>query len=177
MSNPISGASYTTYPPHNDLERGNYMFNCERMNKLLEESSYTVEDFCRLTNISKKKYEKIESGALAPSCRDVIAMAKILNSSTDHLLGMDIPDACPVPNEVQPTDDFGDRLTRLMAETNHNVLSIANLTGKSASTIYNWKNGTAVPDGNTIIKLSDCFGCSVDYLLGLSMQKSVVEPC
>lgn len=37
--------------------------------------------------------------------------------------------------------------------------------GISSGVITKWKNGT-IPNGDTLIKIADYLGCSVDYLLG-----------
>ena len=36
----------------------------------------------------------------------------------------------------------------------------------SGSVVYHWLNGKAVPTVDSLIRLSDFFGCSVDFLIG-----------
>lgn len=42
----------------------------------------------------------------------------------------------------------------------------------SQSTLSGWESGKWQPDNDTLIKLADFFGVSVDYLLGRDTQKS-----
>lgn len=46
--------------------------------------------------------------------------------------------------------------------------------GISSGIITSWKNGT-IPNGETLIKLSTFFECSVDYLLGLSDNSKIIS--
>ena len=46
--------------------------------------------------------------------------------------------------------------------------------GFSTATATHWKNGT-MPNGEALIKLSDYFGCSTDFLLGLADHPDRVE--
>lgn len=44
--------------------------------------------------------------------------------------------------------------------------------GISSGSITKWKNG-GIPNGETLIKIADYFGCSVDYLLGREDKKTL----
>lgn len=47
----------------------------------------------------------------------------------------------------------------------------------SNATATHWKNGT-MPKGDILIKVADYFGCSVDYLLGRTVNPNVtIETC
>lgn len=68
-----------------------------------------------------------------------------------------------------------------ICEANHTKPnSVAKVIGVSSATCTKWKNGT-VPNGDTLLKLADCLGCSVDYLLGrtdkpdMTVSNSVVN--
>lgn len=45
---------------------------------------------------------------------------------------------------------------------------IATEIGIASGTLSKWKEGKTFPNGETLIKISEYFGCSIDYLLGLS---------
>lgn len=40
--------------------------------------------------------------------------------------------------------------------------------GIASGTLSKWKEGKTFPNGETLIKISAYFGCSIDYLLGIS---------
>lgn len=48
---------------------------------------------------------------------------------------------------------------------------LADLLGKSQSTVGMWESGKSYPDYATLIKLAEFFGVSVSYLIGETTQK------
>lgn len=55
----------------------------------------------------------------------------------------------------------------------HSQQQIANSLGVSAQAVNGWLQGTFPPGIPMLMKISNTYGVSVDYLLGLSKQKSV----
>lgn len=51
---------------------------------------------------------------------------------------------------------------------------LGDLVGADKSTIGRWENGGAIPQ-EKIVRLRNLFGCSVDWLLGLSEERLVVK--
>ncbi len=59
---------------------------------------------------------------------------------------------------------------RLRIERSRALMTMYELAEKldvSNQTISKWEKGGALPRGEHLIKLSNIFGCSTDYLLGL----------
>lgn len=152
------------------------MFVHERMTELRDAAGYTQEEFRCLVDISSKKYYKIEKGQQAPSCRELVRIARALNVSTDYLLGMDIPVPPEIPEHDSPDDNFRIRFNRLLTESGDSVDDIAEATGKSVSTVNAWKGGRSKPDAMTLVTLAGHFSCTTDYLLGVSMLREPVAP-
>lgn len=150
------------------------MFVCKRLEELRKKFHYSSQDCAYLLKISRNKYEQIEAGKLPPSCAEVLRMAKIFSVTTDYLMGMDLADddADYCINDRED-DDFVVRLTRLMAYNNEDVNSIALVVQKSPASIYAWKNRRSNPDIKSVIKLAKHFGCSSDYLLGISTERQL----
>lgn len=48
---------------------------------------------------------------------------------------------------------------------------LAEKLGKSRSTIIKWESDPLSISGANLCKLSDFFGCSIDYLLGISNER------
>lgn len=72
--------------------------------------------------------------------------------------------------------DFKDRLKQLRNDKNLPTTQLAAFLQKSEGAIRMWESGRSFPDANTLIKLAEYFGCTTDYLLGLSVwQNSTVE--
>lgn len=63
---------------------------------------------------------------------------------------------------------FLDNLRELMEDGNINIPGLAVAIGRNKSAISRWFHERYLPDPSTLIALADYFGCSVDYLFGLS---------
>lgn len=57
-------------------------------------------------------------------------------------------------------------LRTLRNEKNYSQQKLANIIGVSRSTIAMWETGASQPDNDTLKRLADIFGVTVDYLLG-----------
>lgn len=64
--------------------------------------------------------------------------------------------------------NFHERLKLLIKQNNCKYLSIEQATGIKHYTISTYVNGTVEPDVDSIIKLSNYFNVSSDYLIGYS---------
>ena len=151
------------------------MFSFDRMTALRQQAGYTSEQFRGYVDISAKKYRKIETGQQAPSCRELARIARALDVSTDYLLGMDIPVPPAIPETDSPDDDFRIRFARLMNEKDECIEFVSELSGKSVTAVNAWKSGHSKPDATTLVKLARYFGCTTDYLLGLSMLREPLD--
>lgn len=63
---------------------------------------------------------------------------------------------------------FIDRLKSLMSQHNTSWSEISKTLGIGKNQLKYWADHNSFPDGNTIIKLSNFFKVSSDYLLGIS---------
>ncbi len=60
---------------------------------------------------------------------------------------------------------FGDRLSALRKENNFTQEQLAELVGVSRQAVSKWESDTAMPETDKLMRLSELFECSVDYLL------------
>lgn len=70
---------------------------------------------------------------------------------------------------------FGDRLRSIRRSCGLTQTELAERTGLSQSNINTWERNRSLPLPHGLIKLADCFGCSVDYLLGREVQEHALE--
>lgn len=63
---------------------------------------------------------------------------------------------------------FSERLSALCASSKE----LANYLGCSVQAVNQYKNGTAFPKTENLIKIAEYFGVSLDYLVGFSNSKS-----
>jgi len=60
---------------------------------------------------------------------------------------------------------FGKTLTKLKAEKRYTNIEIADACGVTEGAIRTWLNGDKMPTADKIVKLSEFFGVSADYIL------------
>ena len=66
----------------------------------------------------------------------------------------------------------GEKISRLRKENNYTQEQLADLLGVSRQSISKYESGIAYPETEKLIRLSEMFGCTVDYLL----KDTVTEP-
>ena len=64
-----------------------------------------------------------------------------------------------------------DNLIKLRKERNLTNKDMGNILNVSKSTYNNWEIGRTEPDINTLKKLSDFFGVTIDFLVGVPPKK------
>lgn len=65
-------------------------------------------------------------------------------------------------------EKFSDRLKELRAESGISMQELATAINVSNASVCKWENGIAEPKVDYILRLSNFFNCSTDYLLGKS---------
>lgn len=79
-------------------------------------------------------------------------------------------------------EKFCDRLRQLREEAGVSMLQLANAISVSDAAVCKWENGNAEPKVTYLIKLSEFFECTVDYLVGktndfgISQQSEIAPP-
>ncbi len=73
---------------------------------------------------------------------------------------------------------FGDKLCKLRKESNITQEQLADYLGVTRQSISKWESGLAYPETDKIIKMSELFDCSLDYLLrdGETEKRRQTEP-
>ena len=62
---------------------------------------------------------------------------------------------------------FGERLKELRLAKGLSAAKLGKILGVSDSTIIRWENATIIPSVFSLKLVAECFGVSVDYLIGL----------
>lgn len=71
---------------------------------------------------------------------------------------------------------IGDRIKKLRDENNISQADLSEFLGISQQALSKWENGKTQPDNETLVKLSNYFNVSIDYLLGNSESKKINKP-
>lgn len=69
---------------------------------------------------------------------------------------------------------IGERLRILRNEQGITQQQLADRAGISRSNINTWESGKSLPLPDGLIALADCFGCTVDYLLGRESEEGMI---
>lgn len=70
--------------------------------------------------------------------------------------------------------DIGQNLKSLRQSLGKTQNEIAEIGGFNQGIYANWETNRFVPGAESLIKLANCFGCSVDYLLGRENEESII---
>ena len=76
------------------------------------------------------------------------------------------------PRKVLDSASIGERIKCLILQEHSSILDFSRQTGISASVLYRIIHGEAIPSPDTLVDLSSCLGCSVDFLLGVSTPET-----
>ncbi len=60
---------------------------------------------------------------------------------------------------------LGEKLSKLRKENNYTQEQLADILGVSRQAISKWESNTAYPETDKLIRMSELFNCSLDYLL------------
>ena len=71
-------------------------------------------------------------------------------------------------------EKFGERLKIIRKNAGLTQVRVAEICGMSQSNINTWERGKSLPLPDGLMALADCFGCSVDYLLGRESEEGIV---
>ena len=66
---------------------------------------------------------------------------------------------------------LGERLFLLRTQNGMSQIKLADILGKSKQSISNWENNNILPSIDMLVKLSDIFQVSTDYLLELDDRR------
>lgn len=135
-----------------------------------------VKDLCMDYNISIKRLAKqvgiqdsllykYASNKSIPTVDNLIKLANYFDCSLNYLIGIDDEPKSYKFKETYNKDLFFKRYSQLLQENHLTNHALSKKLDFSPSDLKHWKEGT-IPYLETIIKLADYFGVSIDYLVG-----------
>lgn len=117
-----------------------------------------IDDFV-ISRWVKEKY--------LPSLKNLIQIADFFNTSIDYTLGLS-EDNYFIKNEAD--DTFIDRLKLLISKKNITPYKVAKDCGFGRAAVSKWLLNQSVPKIDNLVKLSNYFNCSLDYLIARSIK-------
>jgi transcriptional regulator with XRE-family HTH domain len=70
-------------------------------------------------------------------------------------------------NTVRHRNIYSERV-----RVNKTTDEVASAIGVSKSTVLKWEAGTSEPSGTNLVKLANLFGCTPDYLLDMTDERT-----
>lgn len=68
---------------------------------------------------------------------------------------------------------LGPQIRKLRLSCRMNQVELAEVLGVSKQSVSNWEHGNILPSVELLVKLSDYFGVSTDYLLGREVGECI----
>ena len=139
----------------------------ERLNELMKEEGLNCPALAKKLGIALSTVSELKRGAFLPSTRVLLLMADYFHCSADYLLGRN---DLPTRNVTgRPLPPFGPRLREIMDLCKVTQYRLEKQLPVSGSVVYHWLNGQSLPSVDSLVRLSDFFGCTVDFLIGREM--------
>ena len=113
-------------------------------------------DVAKIINIGNKTISDYERGVSSPDPETIKKLATLYNVTTDYLLGMQ-----------DNSKLFSARIKELRLERNLTCEELGKIMGVSKVSVWQWENNINYPNNKILIKLTNFFNVTSDYLLGL----------
>lgn len=137
----------------------------ESLSELLLLNNISPSALAKTLGCGKGTISRYQSAQKMPSLTMLLRMADYFQCSTDYLLGLETE---LYTRNFKPCPPFQERLSIFCKELKVTKYQIEHKAKIAQSAIYKWQNGTGEPAVDSLIKISEAFNCSVDFILGRS---------
>ena len=136
----------------------------ERLKEFMKDEGLNCPRLAIELGVALSTISECKRGAFLPSTRVFYLMLERFHCSADYLLGRtDLPPKRP---NFRPVPPFGPRLREVMKLFGVTQYRLEKDLPVSGSVVYHWLNGKSVPSVDSLVRLANFFGCSVDFLIG-----------
>ncbi|MDE7264873.1 MAG: helix-turn-helix domain-containing protein [Clostridia bacterium] len=135
----------------------------ERLSELIFERGLSATGFAKILGCGDATIVRYLGGNKMPSVDMLVRMADYFNCTTDFLMGTESE---IYGKTFKPRPPFKEQLKFLCGKYGKTKYALQKATGISETAILNWQRGKTEPTVESIIKMAEFFGCSLDYTLG-----------
>lgn len=135
--------------------------------ELYKEKVDNVKQLSKILDISDSLLYKYENGICQPTIDNLVIIANYLDCSINYLVGLDDSPKKTTYNKSYNPSLFIKRYQQLLDDADKSNYSISKKLQITESSYNSWKKGS-IPYLDTLIKIADYFGVSIDYLIGRS---------
>ena len=132
------------------------------LRELRTKQGLTQKEFAEKFGLSDARYNQYETGKRTPDIETLTLFANYYGVSLDYITGNTLECTLHDKNLV------GKRLKKLRNEYKLTQTQLGEKLGVGKTTISNYETGNSFPDNDMLIRLSEIFNVSTDYLLGIS---------
>lgn len=141
----------------------------KNLKELRIESGLSQAQLAEKTGLSQSALARWELGKTEPTASAIELLADFFNVSTETLLQSDLISTSSQPMQVT-SPLCGNRLRELRKVKNLTQTQLANAVGLGSQAYAYYEKGEREPSPETLCKLADFFGVTVDELLGRTPQ-------
>ena len=136
----------------------------ERLSELMKENNLTPILLANKIGVNRNAITRYLSGSHLPTFAVFVKLIETFNCSADFLLGLiEYPTTNVVFHSIPP---FSKRFRELLVANKMSQYALHKKTNFSYDNFNKWLKGITSPYIDNLIKLSQAFDCSVDYLIG-----------
>lgn len=136
----------------------------ERLSELLFENELTPPTLAAQVGCQRLAIYRYLNGS-QPSIEMAVRLADFFHCTVDFLIGAVPEDHTAIFITPPP---FSEWFPILLDEFKVSRYRLQKLTGISDTIMRNWWNGVKVPSLDSVIKIADALGCSIDHVIGRS---------
>ena len=141
----------------------NYSIFAERLSELLFEAQLNPPAFAKKIGCGRNTINRYLSGNNMPALNIVVRMADFFRCSVDFLMGIEHENHIVNFKNCPP---FNEQLNFLCKHFGKTKYQLQKGTQIPESAIYSWQSGHTAPTIESIEKIAEFFGCSMDFILG-----------
>ena len=137
------------------------------LKKLRLQKGLTQSELGEMINVSDKAISRWESDLGLPEVSNLIALAKIFDTTVDRLLAGDGAES----------ETLGTRIKSLRVNKGMTQAQLGAILGVYETAVYSWESDSVKPGLSGIMAIAKALGVTVDELLaGIDLDKSVKPP-
>ena len=135
----------------------------ERLKELMAEAEINAKQLAAQTRMDASVIARLRRAERMPSAATLVILADFFHCSADYLIGRkDMPEE----RTYLQRPPFSEQLSFLLAHFGVTKYKLEKDTGLTEETVNRWHRGRYEPSVESLVRLADYFGCSVDFILG-----------
>lgn len=136
----------------------------ENLGELMsEKNDMTSKALAEALSLPAPTISRYRRGKHMPSVKNLVLIADYFGCSTDYLLGRKEEFS---PLRFRACPPFPEQLVRLVRFSGLSGYAFYRKAEISESSFFEWKNGSSMPDLESIVRIADTFEWRVDFVLG-----------